>query len=68
MESECYDNAGCYRFIISRKIMLVTYIPCDDAKDEIRLTPDGESLLKKFEEFASNFDQDVTYKFNDTFK
>ncbi len=47
---------------------LVTYIPCDNEKDEVRLTPEGESLLKNFEDFSSGFDQEVTNKFNEKFK
>jgi len=47
---------------------LVTYIPCDNDKDEIRLTHEGENLLKHFEEFAAGFDREVTNKFKDNFK
>jgi len=47
---------------------LVTYIPCDNEKDEIRLTPEGESLLKNFDEFAAGFDKDIMNKFKDKFK
>jgi molybdate transport repressor ModE-like protein len=48
---------------------LVTYIPCDDEKnDKVQLTPEGESLLKNFEEFADGFDKEVTNKFKDKFK
>ncbi len=47
---------------------LVTYIPCDSANDEIRLTPEGENLLKNFDEFASGFDKEVSNKFKEKFK
>ncbi len=47
---------------------LVTYIPCDNEKDEIRLTPEGENLLKDFEAFAAGFDKEVTNKFKEKFQ
>lgn len=33
---------------------LVTYIPCDEGKDEIELTAEGEKLLQDFEEDVRN--------------
>ncbi len=47
---------------------LVTYIPCDNENEEVRLTPEGENLLKTFDEFASGFDKEVTNKFKEKFK
>ncbi len=47
---------------------LVTYIPCDDEKEEIRLTPEGKNLLENFEDFAAGFDKEVTTKFKEKFK
>lgn len=47
---------------------LVTYIPCDSEQDEIHLTPDGEELVKNFEDFASGLDREVTSKFVEKFK
>jgi molybdate transport repressor ModE-like protein len=47
---------------------LVTYIPCDEGQQEIRLTPEGERLLQTFDEFSSGFDKEVTDKFKDKFK
>ncbi len=47
---------------------VVTYIPCQDGPDEIRLTAEGERLLKNFDEFSAHFDQEVTSKFKDKFQ
>lgn len=47
---------------------LVTYIPCNNENDEIRLTPEGENFLRNFEEFAGGFDKEVANKFKDKFK
>ncbi len=47
---------------------VVTYIPCADEKEEVRLTHEGERLLKNFEEFSSGFDKEVTEKFQLKFK
>lgn len=47
---------------------LVTYIPCDEGKEEIGLTPEGEQLLQRFEAFSAGFDKEVTNKFKDKFK
>lgn len=47
---------------------LVTYIPREDEKEEIRLTPEGKNLLENFEDFAAGFDKEVTTKFKEKFK
>jgi molybdate transport repressor ModE-like protein len=47
---------------------VVTYIPCEKDEEEIRLTAEGETLLKKFEEFSSGFDKEVSNKFKEKFK
>ncbi len=47
---------------------LVTYIPCEEGQEEIRLTPEGERLLKEFEDFAAGFDKEVSNKYKEKFR
>ncbi len=47
---------------------LVTYIPCDQENDEVRLTSEGERLLREFDDFSSGFDKEVSNKFKEKFK
>ena len=47
---------------------LVTYIPCDEGKDEIQLTAEGEKLLRDFEDFSASFEEDVRNKMREKFK
>jgi molybdate transport system regulatory protein len=47
---------------------VVTYVPCDEGTEEIRLTPEGERLLKNFEELSSGFNKEVARRFKDIFK
>jgi molybdate transport repressor ModE-like protein len=47
---------------------LVTYIPCEENSEQVRLTPEGERFLKDFDEFSSGFNKEVANKFKDKFK
>ena len=47
---------------------LVTYIPCEDDREEVNLTREGEQLLQNFDDFASGFDKEISNKFKDKFK
>lgn len=47
---------------------VVTYIPCEDGPEEIRLTEEGMRLLKSFAEYTEQLDQEITSKFKEKFK
>lgn len=47
---------------------LVTYIPCDEGKDETQLTAEGEKLVRDFEDFAASFEEDVRNKMREKFQ